>query len=83
MGKDLIDQEIREMLRKSAISVEKNLEGQFLSSMFSVKKNGEGGGRNRPVINLKELKKVVPLYTLQDGRSVSVERNATARGLYL
>ena len=28
------------MLRKSAISVEKNLEGQFLSPMFLVKKNG-------------------------------------------
>ena len=31
---DLIDQQIREMLSKGAISLAKNLEGQFLNSLF-------------------------------------------------
>ena len=31
---DLIDQQIREILSKGAISLAKNLEGQFLSSLF-------------------------------------------------
>lgn len=39
-------------------------------------------GGNRPVINLKELNKLVT-YALQDGRSVFLERKATARRLYV
>ena len=56
-GTDLIDQEIREMLSQGPISVVKNLEGQFLSSLPLVGKKDGGKG---PVINLKVLNKVVP-----------------------
>ena len=47
-----IDQEISEMLQKGAIQVVSPMNGEFLSSVFLVKKK-DGG--NRPVINLKEL----------------------------
>ena len=51
-----IDQEISEMLQKGAIQVVSPMNGEFLSSVFLVKKK-DGG--NRPVINLKELNSYV------------------------
>ena len=57
---DLVDQETRKMLSKGTISVAKNLDGQFLSALLLVGKKDGGGEGNRIVINLKELKKVVP-----------------------
>ena len=46
------DQEISEMLQKGAIQVVSPMNGEFLSSVFLVKKKD---GENRHVINLKEL----------------------------
>ena len=51
-----IDQEISEMLQKEAIQVVSPMTGEFLSSVFLVKKK-DGG--NRPVINFKELNSYV------------------------
>ena len=77
---DLIDQEIREMLRKGAILVAKNLEGQILSSLFLIgkKERGESSSNQSERIEQSGL-----LCTLREGGSVSVERNASARGLYV
>ena len=54
--KVVIDREISEMLQKGAIQVVFPVNGEFLSSIFLVKKK-DGG--NRPVINLKELNSYV------------------------
>ena len=54
--KVVIDQDISEMLQKGAIQVVSPMNGDFLSSVFLVKKK-DGG--NRPVINLKELNSYV------------------------
>ena len=43
-GTELVDQEIQEMLRKSAISITKNMENQFFSSLFLVRKRDGGMG---------------------------------------
>ena len=51
-----IDREISEMLQKGAIQVVSPMNGEFLSSVFLVKKKD---GENRPVINLKELNSYV------------------------
>ena len=51
-----IDREISEMLQKGPIQVVSPMNGEFLSSVFLVKKK-DGG--NRPVINLKELNSYV------------------------
>ena len=51
----MIEQEIAEMLQKGAIQVVSPLEGVYISTVFLVKKK-DGGGGNRPVINLKQLK---------------------------
>ena len=53
----LVDQKIREMLRKGAIAITESMENQCLSSLFLVWKKDEG---NRLVINLKELNKSIP-----------------------
>ena len=54
--KVVIDREISEMFQKGAIQVVSPMNGEFLSSVFLVKKK-DGG--NRPVINLKELNSYV------------------------
>jgi len=51
-----IEQEIAEMLQKGAIQVVSPLKGEFISTVFLVKKK-DGG--NRPVINLKQLNSFV------------------------
>lgn len=51
-----IHREISEMLQKGAIQVVSPMNGEFLSSIFLVKKKDRG---NRPVINLKELNSYV------------------------
>jgi len=55
-GKVAREQEISEILQKGAILVVSPMHGEFLSSVFLVKKK-DGG--NRPVINLKELNSYV------------------------
>ena len=52
----MIEQEIAEMLQKGAIQVVSPLKGEFISTVFLVKKK-DGG--NRPVINLKQLNSFV------------------------
>ena len=64
----LVDQEIQEMLRKGAIAITGNIENQFLSLLFLVRKKDRG---DRPVINLKQ-----PNKSIQNGRDFSVERIA-------
>ena len=54
----MVDQEIREMLKKGAIKlVQPNTKNQFLSSIFTVPKKDSG---YCPVINLKKLDKHIP-----------------------
>ena len=54
--KELIDLKVKEMLGNGPISQVSHQEGEFLSQIFLVGKNGG----NRPVINLKNLNKFVP-----------------------
>ena len=54
---DLVDQEVQDMLRKGATVFSDPKEDQFFSSLFLVKKKGEG---NRPVVNLKHLNSNIP-----------------------
>ena len=54
--KVVIDREISKMLQKGTIPVVSPMNGEFISSVFLVKKK-DGG--NRPVINLKELNSYV------------------------
>ena len=51
-----MDQEIQEMLRKGSF-LQRKSEDQFLRILFLVGKKDRG---NRPVINLKDLNKLIP-----------------------
>ena len=55
--KNLISQEIGELLKKGAISLVKPITNQFISNLFLVDKKD---GSHRPVINLKNLNKSIP-----------------------
>ena len=52
----LMDKEVKEMLKKGAIRQASAVNGEFLSNLFLVKKNGW----ERPVINLKHLNAFIP-----------------------
>ena len=54
---DLVDQEVQDMLKKGVIVVSNPKEDQFLSSLFLLQKKD---GRNRPVVNLKDLNSNIP-----------------------
>ena len=57
----MIGQEITEMLSRGAISVAKNLEGQFLSSLPLIEKKDAGGGGESPSNQSeKKLNKMLP-----------------------
>ena len=72
---NLIHQEIIGMLTKGAILVARNLEGQFLSQIILV---GKSSSDQSERIEQSDLQ-----CTLQDEMSISVERIAAARGLYV
>ena len=55
--KQLVDQEVKEMLSKGAIQKVKPTRDHFISNIFLVPKK-DGG--NRPVINLKKLNQFIP-----------------------
>ena len=52
----LVDLEVKVMLEKGSISKVCHSKGEFLSSLFLISKKG---GVNRPVINLKDLNRVI------------------------
>ena len=52
----LVDQEIKELLKKGAIEVVEHTESQFLSNIFTVPKKD---GTRRPVIDLRQLNQFV------------------------
>ena len=53
---ELIDNEVRELIKKGAIATSPFEKGQFISEIFLVKKKNN---KFRPVINLKSLNKFV------------------------
>ena len=62
-GKNLIDQEVQELLAKQAVhfvSSTSQDENSLISSLFVVPKKGGGGGGHRLVINLKPLNSLLP-----------------------
>ena len=52
-----VDLEVKAMVEKGSISNVCHTKGEFLSSLFLISKKG---GRNRPVINLKDLNRFIP-----------------------
>ena len=52
-----VDLEVKAMVEKGSISNVCHSKGEFLSSLFLISKKG---GRNRPVINLKDLNRFIP-----------------------
>ena len=64
LERPVIEQEIAEMLQKGAIQVVSPLKGEFISTVFLVKKK-DGG--NRPVINLKQLNSFVYQHFKMEG----------------
>ena len=65
MSKDqkiLVNQGISDMLKKGAIRECQPHPNQFVSTLFSV---GKKDGGNRPVINLKNLNKLIPYQHLK------------------
>ena len=70
---DLIDNKIRKMLNKGAMSVAKNLEGQLLSLLLWWKNRWREWCSDQS----ERIEENGPLCILQDGRSVLVEKNAT------
>ena len=61
----LVDLEVKEMLGKGAIITAQPVQGQYISTLFLVEKQGRG---SRPVINLKRLNHLVKIRTLPNGR---------------
>ena len=74
----LVDLEIQEMLRKAVISLTNESEDQLLCTLFLVRTK-DGG--DRPLIHLKEVEQINPIFSFQNGRSLSVKINPTARRL--
>ena len=72
---DIIDQEIREMQDKEVVSITGGMQYQFQSSLF-----WQGKRMEKPFSDQsKRVEQRDPLFTLQNGRPLFVERNSSTQ----
>ena len=79
-----MDKEVKEMLKKGAIRQASTIKGEFLSSLFLVKKKYRGmGGRGETSNNSETSKCVYTIQSLQNGRIAKSEIFVTRGRLYV
>ena len=82
---DLVDQEVKDMLRKGAIVVSDPKEDKFLSYLFLLEKKdgggggGGGGGGESPSSQPKRPEQKYSVSAFQDGRVVPIKGNVATR----